>query len=501
MIETPLETAVLLGGIGLILELLAVLFRVHFIRRVYYLGAMIFTAFSVTLVFLVYPSFPAIVVAIIALYRIVNAIRVLSRYVDEDRSFTVTNRTSFVLVLLQIISICILLLSQNLGTSAYEWLRVLLWSAFGLSVLLVLTTLHNLKRTLVRPSDKYTPDVDLPTVSVCIPARNETADLPACLAQILASDYPKLEVLVYDDCSQDNTSEIIKGFAHDGVRFIAGEKPKKGWLAKNQAYQALAEAASGDLLLFCGVDVRFDKRAIRYLVATLIARHKQMLSVLPKNPHNRNSDGLIQPMRYWWELALPRKVFNRPPVLSTLWLIDKDALQDLGYFKAVSNTVIPEAFIAREIARNDEYTFMRSNGKLEIQSVKNFDEQWDTAIRLHYPQFRKRPESVLLATLVELWLFILPLSVFIVGFFMRIGLLWSLAGLTLILLGYIHHQILKAMGAKQLSQLLLSFPIACAIEIAITQLSMWRYEFGEVEWKERNICIPVMQAIKQLPKA
>jgi hypothetical protein len=29
---------------------------------------------------------------------------------------------------------------------------------------------------------------------------------------------------------------------------------------------------------------------------------------------------------------------------------------------------------------------------------------------------------------------------------------------------------------------------------------MWQYEFGEVIWKDRNICIPIMQVVPELPK-
>lgn len=39
--------------------------------------------------------------------------------------------------------------------------------------------------------DDYLKFEDLPTVSVCIPARNENQAIEACLERVLASDYPK----------------------------------------------------------------------------------------------------------------------------------------------------------------------------------------------------------------------------------------------------------------------------------------------------------------------
>lgn len=38
-----------------------------------------------------------------------------------------------------------------------------------------------------------------------------------------------------------------------------------------------------------------------------------------------------------------------------------------------------------------------------------------------------------------------------------------------------------------------------ATELCIGLLSMYKYEFSEVIWKDRNICEPVMHTIPKLP--
>src|SRR5688500_11530400 len=63
---------------------------------------------------------------------------------------------------------------------------------------------------------------EMPSVTVCIPARNEMHALAECLERVLASDYEKLEILVFDDSSLDDTPTLIKSFAHEGVRFVPG---------------------------------------------------------------------------------------------------------------------------------------------------------------------------------------------------------------------------------------------------------------------------------------
>ncbi len=53
--------------------------------------------------------------------------------------------------------------------------------------------------------------------SVVIPARNEAANIKACVDSILAQDYPveAYEIIVIDDFSEDDTAFIVKAIGHD----------------------------------------------------------------------------------------------------------------------------------------------------------------------------------------------------------------------------------------------------------------------------------------------
>lgn len=501
MLDVPIRAAMFLGLFSLLFELFAALLKIRFVRIAFYGGTLVLSGFAATLLLMADPGALTFLIWLVAVFRMLNAARALSFRMHERKLILVTRRTSLSLIALQLVALLIWTFDRLLEIETLRWLYALVLSGLLVNLALNLVVGRNLRRSLIRPSDKYRSDHELPTVSVCIPARNETDDLPAVLESVLASNYPKLEVLVLDDCSQDRTSEIIKGFASRGVRFIKGDQTKKGWLAKNQAYQTLTEAANGELLLFCGVDVRFGKQAVWAMVDVLSSRNKKMISMLPKSVAVTEADGLVQPMRHWWELALPRRLFNRPPVLSNCWLIARSDLKKLGGFKAVDNSVIPEGYFARELAKQDGYSFLRSYGKLDISSAKDFSEQWETAVRTRYPELRKRPEAVLLMTLIEIWLLVLPLGLFVAGFFTSFGLLWLLASLSALGLGLIHYRIIRASGGGPVSLPLALLPAAVLVEIYLLQYSMLRYEFGTVVWKERNICIPVMRAVPRLPKA
>ena len=89
----------------------------------------------------------------------------------------------------------------------------------------------------LRPGQGPPEGNDLPAVSVIVPARNEESRIGDCLRSLLRQDYPKLEILVVDDCSTDRTAEVVQeiGGRDERVRLIRGRTPPPGWLGKPHA--------------------------------------------------------------------------------------------------------------------------------------------------------------------------------------------------------------------------------------------------------------------------
>lgn len=443
-----------------------------------------------------HPNIIGFVGILVIVYRLVNLLRILEKRMHEAYLHRATRRTSLFLSLAQLFILAVI----DFGLENSVYIDVILALSTVLTFLLFLSTIRNILKTRAPSSIHHYAERDLPTVSVAIPARNETDDLEACLRSVLASDYPKLEVLVLDDCSQQKTTEIIKGFAQNGVRFIKGKPPADRWLAKNQAYDKLADEASGELLLFCGVDVRFAPNAIRNLVTTSLERRKEMISIMPKNYVGSPLEALIQPLRYWWELALPRRLFNRPAVLSMCWLISRNTLKRLGSFDAVSHSIIPEGYFARELSKKDGYGFLRSNQSLDITTTKDLANQFTTAVRMRYPQVRRRPEMTLGLSLALSLLLLMPFVLAFRGIVNQSSDYRQILSLTTVVFALLTHGVIIAV-TNPTNWLIstITFPIAVIIEIFLGNYSMYKYEFSVVEWKGRNICIPVMHTIPRLP--
>lgn len=375
--------------------------------------------------------------------------------------------------------------------------------AYAIFVLIVaarifVTTVQTVRKTRLQGLKKFHSDSELPTVSVLVAARNEDAALTECIHVLLQSDYPKLEIIVLDDCSQDKSSDIIKSFAGKGVRFIQGDQPRENWLAKNQAYETLAAAASGEWLIFTSVDVQFGPSAIRNLMNQTLNKNIKMLSILPVRAKQSILVSFLSPLRYFWEMSAPRRLHphQRPAVLSTVWMIEKKALHDSGGFAAVSRAVSPEGYFAK---RAKAYRFVRSSTDVSVLTSRSLRNQYETAVRTYYPELRRRIHRAMGMTVLGLGSLVMPFVLWIVFLISQDPLPAIILIPACLLLTASHATVVAAVNPAGWLVALLNFPIVALQEMVLLNVSMYRYEFSEVYWKGRNICYPVMRVVPRLP--
>src|SRR5438105_832578 len=96
-----------------------------------------------------------------------------------------------------------------------------------------------------------------PSVAVLIPARNEEANIEACLRSLLAQEYSNYQVWMYDDASNDATGAVAVQMASQDKRLhvvTAEQGPPPGWLGKanacHQLYLAMRLEFDPDYVLF-----------------------------------------------------------------------------------------------------------------------------------------------------------------------------------------------------------------------------------------------------------
>jgi glycosyltransferase involved in cell wall biosynthesis len=101
-----------------------------------------------------------------------------------------------------------------------------------------------------------------PLVSVIVPNYNYARALRLCLAALRAQTYPRLEVIVVDDCSTDDSVAVAESFGVRVVRTPANGGPA---VARNLG----AAHARGEILFFVDSDVAAKPEAVANAVALL----------------------------------------------------------------------------------------------------------------------------------------------------------------------------------------------------------------------------------------
>ncbi len=86
-----------------------------------------------------------------------------------------------------------------------------------------------------------------PLVSVIVPVYNGEKYVKSCMENILDQTYQNIEVIIVDDCSQDNTVAIVKRYP---VRLLSLEKNSGASVARNRGI----DMATGEYIHFMDID-------------------------------------------------------------------------------------------------------------------------------------------------------------------------------------------------------------------------------------------------------
>ncbi|MEL7474401.1 MAG: glycosyltransferase family 2 protein [Planctomycetota bacterium] len=187
-----------------------------------------------------------------------------------------------------------------------------------------------------------------PFVSVCVPARNEEANLEHCVRSILKQDFKSFEVLVYDDGSEDKTPQILRALSEldDRVIAVRTETLPDGWNGKQHACWQMSRHARGRWMLFTDADVRFEPSALRRALAFAEASKAGLVSTFPRQITKTPSESLIVPMIFFVLFSyLPMMLMRRRPdpglcaACGQFILARRDAYEKAGSHSAVRDSM------------------------------------------------------------------------------------------------------------------------------------------------------------------
>lgn len=360
---------------------------------------------------------------------------------------------------------------------------------------------NNLRTTpSVTPTRDVSPHRPRSRVSVLVPARNEQATIGDCLRS-LVNQAGVDELLVLDDDSTDATSEISEAVlktANTSPNAIptaqllrSTQQVKQGWLGKPWACQRLAEAASGDVLIFIDADVRLAPGAIAGSVALMREYHLDMLCPYPQQLVPTPLTRLVQPLLQWsWMAMIPAGISMRlqPPSMAVgngqFAVFDAAAYWAIGGHRAVADDVLEDVGIARVLRREGFRTAVVDGSQVATCQMYTSDRELvDGYSKSLWRAFGSGPTSTTAVTGFLVMCFALP-PVIAVTSRDRVSATFAATAYTAAVAGRV--LVAKRTGQRVIPDSL-AHPLSIIAFAGLTAVSIRRRRRGALTWKGRPL--------------
>jgi chlorobactene glucosyltransferase len=331
----------------------------------------------------------------------------------------------------------------------------------------------------------------IPSVTVCIPARNEERNIGTLLAMLRAQTLAPRSILVLDDQSQDATALIVAEHAHeDGrVRLLSGTPPPSGWTGKNWACHQLSEEADADVLLFVDADVRPSSKAVEHTVATLLSYQADAVSAFPRQLLSGVTAAMIIPVMdvlLYGFLPLPLVHQTRAVSLAAAngqWFaFTREMYRRVGGHAAVRGNIVEDVELARAVKRVGGRMLLASgNGSVDCRMYESAREIREGFSKNFFAAFGFKTPVFVGVLFMLLVVFVLPFALLATSY-------WKLALVTVGLNVLIRGLLSWRAGHGLLPLLLHPFGVLAAVLIGLDAIRL-RYRHGAVRWKGRNIAV------------
>ncbi|WP_299708233.1 glycosyltransferase [uncultured Pontibacter sp.] len=220
---------------------------------------------------------------------------------------------------------------------------------FLLFLVLLALLLFNRKRYPIRPTDT-------PHVSILIAARNEEHNILNCLHAIEGLNYPKdkLEVLIGDDGSTDNTRALVEEFIKDkpGYTCITIKGTVGRAKGKANVLAQLAHRATTDLFLYTDADIQVPSGWVQAMLAGLSGKVgvvTGLTTVAGESLFFR-----LQSMDWLYSLGLMQTVSDIGLPVTTMgnnMLLTREAYQAVGGYENIKFSITEDVAIFNQVLR------------------------------------------------------------------------------------------------------------------------------------------------------
>lgn len=327
-------------------------------------------------------------------------------------------------------------------------------------------------------------------VSILIPARNEEANLPACLESAL--EQPAVtEILVADDGSTDGTAAVIASYAalDSRVRLVRPGPLPDGWCGKSHACHALAAAARSPWMLFLDADARLGPGGASRMVAAARERQVTFLSCWPQLVMHGFAEKLLMPMLNFVLLTLypaPLAARRNDPALGlghgACILMHRETYHAVGGHSAVRDELFEDTRLARLWRERSQRSLcLDGTGTVRVRMYDSFPAIWRGFRKNLFPAFRTQGGFAAFM-LLHLLVFLAPFVPATAALDGSTWTWWFTGAAVCVMTSRL--LLARRFGHPLWSALL--HPLAEAVLLLIAAASWYRVTFGRgVDWKGR----------------
>jgi glycosyltransferase involved in cell wall biosynthesis len=128
--------------------------------------------------------------------------------------------------------------------------------------------------------------------SICLPTYNRAPFLQNCIQSIVGQTYKNFELIITDNCSNDNTSEIINSFSDHRIKYYVNDKNLGLWGNHNEALRK----ACNNWVVFVHSDEALKPNALESMVKIIKENESKNIGVIiPINDRPAMADFIKQP--------------------------------------------------------------------------------------------------------------------------------------------------------------------------------------------------------------
>ena len=172
---------------------------------------------------------------------------------------------------------------------------ILIWFMLGYQLLLFLLGFQYSRKSAKEKVEIRQAKLQLPNISIIVPAHNEALVIGETLEAILASDFPEgqLEVIVVNDGSTDNTAAIVSSLARTDSRIKLINIPwEMGGRGKSAALNVALRQARFEVIGVFDADNQPEPQSVRSLAEQLVG-NPRLGAVIGKFRAANKSENLL----------------------------------------------------------------------------------------------------------------------------------------------------------------------------------------------------------------